>query len=262
MPDIQIMRCDWAEIAEPVALYYRERDIYVESYWEDHVLASNHYKLVQSGQLVGFFAVHGGDTLWMFAVLPEAAAQGQALFARARQYEQVTGAIVPTGDECFLCHALDNYARVEKQAYFSNYRDTSAPADAPPITLRRVDPDREEDFATLALSGDFLAEEVEKLKARMPELLVDIVELDGEVAGFAVTQRGKILKEHSSIGLYVMERHRLGGVGAAILRTLRDKERAAGFRPRSGCWYYNHNSKKVQERAGAYMVSRLLHFYF
>jgi uncharacterized membrane-anchored protein YitT (DUF2179 family) len=35
-----------------------------------------------------------------------------------------------------------------------------------------------------------------------------------------------------------------------------------GYTAVSGCWYYNHNSKKTMESAGGYSKTRLLKFYF
>jgi GNAT superfamily N-acetyltransferase len=259
---IAIQPCPWTGVAEDVAGYVRRNAVLVESYWEEHMLTANHYRFVRDGHAIGSFAIHGGSALWFFCVAPEAAARAQELFARAKRYEQVTHAMVPAGDAFFLGHALDCSARIEKQAYFSLYTNAPPPPGAHRVVLRRVDPDGEADRAALARCGDFFAQELPQLRAGAKHLRVDVAEQEGAPVGFGVVERGRILPEISSIGMYVLEEHRRRGVGAAILRALRDRERAAGREPRSGCWYYNHDSKKTQERAGAYMASRLLRVSF
>jgi hypothetical protein len=61
------------------------------------------------------------------------------LFGRLSGMRQVTNAMVATGDEIFLSHCVDTYARLEKQAFFSIYRD-EAPSGFQriPLEFRRV----------------------------------------------------------------------------------------------------------------------------
>jgi predicted acetyltransferase len=77
-----------------------------------------------------------------------------------------------------------------------------------------------------------------------------------------VTEDGRIDTETMSIGMFVMEKHRRRGVAANILQQLKEIARAQARKPVSGCWYYNHNSKKSMETAGGQPWSRLLRFYF
>jgi GNAT superfamily N-acetyltransferase len=260
---IDIHPCAWQDIAERVAATIRSRGIRIESFWEDHVLEGSHYRFARGGETVGSFIIHGQEALWWFELAPQVAAQGQALFARARQTEKVAGAWALTGDDFFLSHIVDNFARVEKQAYISTYLDVPAPPGAPAVALRRFDAARAEDLAVLARTDDFFEpEELERMRAGAPYQRLDIAEAGGEAVGIGVAERGRVLPEISSIGLCVLAAHRRRGFGAAILRALRDRERAAGLEPRSGCWYYNHASKRAQERAGAYMTSRMLRFFF
>jgi hypothetical protein len=57
-------------------------------------------------------------------------------------------------------------------------------------------------------------------------------------------------------------KNRCKGVGRSIQMHLADITRENGYIPISGCWYYNHNSKKTIESAGRYSKTRLLNVTF
>jgi predicted acetyltransferase len=82
------------------------------------------------------------------------------------------------------------------------------------------------------------------------------------LVGFGVVETGRVLPGIASIGMYVMEDKRRMGYAKNILRQLCERMTAEGYSCRSGCWYYNHNSLKSMESAGAYSKTRLLRFYF
>jgi hypothetical protein len=90
----------------------------VDSFLEDHILASTHYQIQVNAQVIGWAAVHQQTLLTQFALLPAYRQLGQRVFAQARKLETVQAAFVPTCDEFFLAHALDDYRQLEKQAYF------------------------------------------------------------------------------------------------------------------------------------------------
>lgn len=253
--------CKWEDIRQLAVAYLRENQIVVESYWEDHVLECRHYIMTCGGVAAGFFAIHGGCALWLFHVLAPFAGRAQELFARVKKYEMVTEAMVATGDEFFLSHCLDSYARLEKQAYFSVYTDQQLPPrERLALELMLADIDRDEEI--LALSGDFLREEVQQIRGGLDVLKLYIVRLKGEVVGFGVVQYGRIIADVASIGMFVRPEHRHRGIAANILQCLKHLTEQNGYRAFSGCWYYNHNSKKSMEAAGAYSKSRLIRFYF
>ncbi len=255
--------CAFAAIQPAVAARLRQKQVLVESYWEDHVLASHCYQMLDAGQPMGYFAVHGGTMLTLFHVNPGYDALSQALFARAKRYENVSMAQVASGDEFFLCHCLDDFSRLEKQGYFARYGPAPAAKQqdaARPIQLRKAS--FPADTSTFALCQGFLDEDIQRAQEGFPPLTLYIAEREGDVAGFGVLQTGQILPEIASIGMYVCEEYRRQGVATAILGQLRQMVEQQGLTPVSGCWYYNHNSKKSQEAAGACCFSRLLRFHF
>jgi len=259
--EVKYIPCKWEDIHALVEEHLRVSNITVESFWEDHVLQSNHYKMVINDEIAGYFAIHKKNTIMLFNVFPPYANHSQELFARVKKHEEVTNAMVATGDEVFLSHCFDNFARIEKQAYFSIYTEKSVPPERKKaLKLKLADIDK--DCEILKLSGDFLDDIIEDLRDGAKHMNVYIVEYEGSVVGFGVIDYGRILKDISSIGMYVCEQYRRQGIAANILEQLKLISIENGCRAFSGCWYYNHNSKKSMESAGAYSKTRLIRFYF
>jgi GNAT superfamily N-acetyltransferase len=259
--EIKFVHCDWEEIRPLVVEYIVANNIIIESDWEDHVLESRHYKMVCRGKTAGYFAIHKGSVIWLFNVFPPYANKAQELFGRAKKYENVTGAMVATGDEFLMSHCLDDFVRIEKQAYFSAYTEKEISAEfQKEITLRLADIDRDLDI--LKLGGDFFGDIIKQVKNGALHIEIYIAEAAKETIGFGIIDYGRIIKDITSIGMYVCEQHRQQGYAANILQHLKRISLNKGCRVFSGCWYYNHSSKKAMERAGAYSKTRLIRFYF
>lgn len=259
---IIIKRCEWNDIKNDVTSYYENNNITVDSYWEDHVLGSNHYKIAWADETVGFFSIYGKTKITLFHMEDKYANYGQEVFAKIKQYEQVTHAFLPTGDEFFLSHCIDNFARFEKQAYFSIYTDKPL-KESYQHDLEFVEVKTDEDIKLLELAGDFFSEEMLKMTAEKAEHYITyLVKDNDELIGFGVIEYGRVKPSIGSAGMFVMEEKRRRGYAACILKGLQKIIEDKGLKAHSGCWYYNHNSKKSMESAGAFSKTRLINFYF
>ena len=259
--EIKFIPCEWDKIHPLVAEYVIGNNITVDSFWEDHVLKSKHYKMMYQDVMAGYFAIHKGSTIVLFNVFPLYANQAQELFARVKKYESVKNAMVVTGDEFFISHCFDNFSRIEKQAYFSIYTDKKIPKGRQlEIGLKLADIDKDHDI--LKLSGDFFDGIITEIRDGCDHLEVYIAEHNGNIVGFGVIDWGRVIKDIASIGMYVCEQYRRQGLGANLLQALKQLSVDKGYRVFSGCGYYNHNSKKTMESAGAYSKTRLMRFYF
>lgn len=256
--DIVFVRADWARFAPYAAEHYRNNKIILDSFLEDHLQKANHYRMEYSGETVGYFAIANQSTLVFFHVCDAYARFGQALFARAKRYENVTNAMVPTGDEFFLSHAADAFTRLEKQAYFAVYPKLAPQVQLCPLTLRLLDVAA--DAALLKKAGDFFDDDIEKIKAGGGGRIY-AAEAEGKTVGFGIMDPS-VLVNYASIGMYVLEEYRRKGYAGSILSRLSQMAREQNLQAVSGCWYYNHNSKKSMESAGGYTKTRLLRFYF
>ena len=255
---MEIKKCSYRDIEKYVLDYYRVNRIIIDSFLENHIRDSNFYMITQNNIDAGYFAVFNGTKLTMFNVFAEYRNCSQELFSTARKYESVREAFIPTGDEFFLSHAVDNFVKMEKQAYFSVYTD-KVPRTLLDLRLQLADPDT--DMSILELCYDFLKEEIDNIRKGI-SIELYIARHGEDVIGFGVVEYQKIAHKQASIGMIVREEYRRKGYGANILHGLKTIVQGKGLTAVSGCWYYNHNSKKTMESAGAFSQTRLLNFFF
>ncbi|MCR3956119.1 MAG: GNAT family N-acetyltransferase [Gudongella sp.] len=259
---MQIVKTCFDKIKDMMEKNITENGITVDSFWEDHVLEGNHYSIQDEDSSVGYFTIHGEDTITSYYLMEKYANLGQKYFEQIKKYEKVTSAMVPTGDEFFLAHCVDGFQRMEKQAHFAIYRD-EVPSG---FSRRELSFERilsGEDASSIKLAGDFFREDEEEWILRNRDYYRVYRALEQqELVGFGVVEIGRVIKSIASIGMYVMEDKRRQGYAKNILRQLKELVELEGYDARSGCWYYNHNSLKSMKSAGAYPKSRLLRFYF
>lgn len=256
---IKFQKRNWSDLKEITTKYYFENNILIESYFEDHLLGSNHYQILFDDKRIGCLAIHKDSMIVMFNVIEPYRNRSQEIFAEVKKLEQVTCAMVPTGDEFFLSHCIDNFARLEKQAYLAIYTDAVMGKPFKPIELHLADVKKDKEV--FKLSKGFLDEEIEKIENGNEYESIYVVKMDENIVGFGVVQYSSILN-YASIGMYVCEQERGIGIARSILHHLKVIVQEKGYIAVSGCWYYNHNSKKSMESAGAYSKTRLLKFHF
>ena len=241
-----------AEIAEATRRHLLSLPSLIDSFLEDHILNSTHYRIVVDGETAGFASVHKEHLITQFALDEPYRYCGQPIFQHVRRLEQVRSAFVPTCDEFFLSHALDDYRQLAKQAYFFNAVREVPGLKSGRYTLRLAEPQdvqlvREE-------SGDFFEHPERHIAAG--ELFVTL--RGEEPVGFGLIIKSVLYAEVASIGMFTIDRFRRVGVGTATIAMLRDECRRHSLRPVAGCWYYNHRSKQTLERAGMFSATRLL----
>ena len=256
--NIIIKKCDYNFLQKHISENYIQNNIIVDSFWESHVRESNFYKIVDGDELIGYFAIYKETVLILFYVFEKKRNISQELFSIVKKHESIKEALVPTGDEFFISHTVDNYTKIEKEEYFSIYTDNT-PSKILDIELQLADIEKDKEI--LSLCYDFLKEEIENVKNTTDEEIY-IAKHGNKIIGFGVIEYQKIVKIYASIGMIVLEEFRQNGYGANILNGLKNIVKTKGKIPISGCWYYNHNSKKTMESAGAYSKTRLLRFYF
>jgi GNAT superfamily N-acetyltransferase len=242
----------FAEIEAAVRHHLAALPAAIDSYVEDHILASAHYRIVIAGEPAGFASIHEGSLITQFALAEPFRRHGRPLFAQLRRLEQVQAAYVPTCDEFFLAHALDDERQLARQAYlFAAARDTP-PAVADGSSLQPAAPEHAEFIRQH--SGDFC----EPVERRLAGGELFLTRRRDESVGFGLLLRSALYADVASIGMFTLERYRRSGVGTATISLLIAECRRRGLRPVAGCWYYNHVSKRTLERAGMFSPSRLL----
>jgi RimJ/RimL family protein N-acetyltransferase len=167
--------------------------------------------------------------------------------------EQVRAAFVPTCDEYFLAHALDDYRQLAKQAYFFATPPGAGEAVAVDRYSLRPAAMNDADFVRQE-SGDFF----EHLEQHIEAGEVFVTLRGEEPVGFGILEQSALYEDVASIGMYTIERFRQTGVGTATITMLIEECRRRSLRPVAGCWYYNHRSRRTLRRAGMYSPTRLL----
>ncbi|MGH2548580.1 MAG: GNAT family N-acetyltransferase [Thermomicrobiales bacterium] len=225
----------------------------IEDFMEEHIRASLALRIEIDGVSAGFAAIHSEKLITQFSLKEPFRQQGQVVFARLRKMEQVTSAFVPTCDEFYLAHALDDHRQVLRQAYF--FATTEAALHRDPPDGYRLEAAVSADAAMIReVTGDFF-EPVDERIAR-EELFLNW--RGNELVGFGIKVDSYFYAQTASIGMFTIERYRGAGAGSATIAQLISMCGKRGIRPVAGCWYYNHRSKRTLERAGMYSPTRLL----
>jgi GNAT superfamily N-acetyltransferase len=225
----------------------------IDSFLEDHILEATHYRILIDAGPAGFASIHKGSLITQFLLAEPHHRWGQAVFQQLRKWESVGAALVPTCDEFFLAHALDDYRQLAKQAYF--FTTVGAPLD-PALTagysLRQA---KLQDASFIQQhSGGFFKNLEQQIQAGE---IFQVRRGDSEVA-FGVLVKSKFYRDVASIGMYTIEPYRNSGAGTATIALLMEECAKRGLRAVAGCWYYNHASKRTLERAGMVTRTRLL----
>jgi RimJ/RimL family protein N-acetyltransferase len=228
----------------------------IDSFLEDHILASSHYQIVVAGEVAGFASIHKERLITQFALTEPYRQYGQAVFARLRRWKQVQAAFVPTCDPYYLAHALDAYRLLEKQAYFFT---APVATSIRPETRHRLRQANLDDLELIQReSGDFL----EPIERNIEAGALFVTLRDEEPVGFGVLGVSALYDDVASVGMYTSKRFRGQGVGTETIALLMAECHRRGLRAVAGCWYYNHASKRTLERAGMSAPTRLLRISF
>ena len=250
--DARVEPVPFADIATAVREHLAALPSTIDSFLEDHILESNHFRILSGGETAGFASIHKERLLTQFALAPAYRRFGQPVFAQLRCLELVQAAFVPTCDEFFLAHALDDYRRLAIQAYFFATSEDMPPMLPDGHRLSRAEP------ADL----EFIQRESEDFFAPIERFVEDgelfLTLRHDEPVGFGLLDVSALCADVASVGMFTMERYRRQGAGAATIALLIAECRRRGLRPVAGCWYYNHASKRTLERAGMHAPTRLL----
>jgi hypothetical protein len=249
--EIRFERVTFDEILPEMRAHYAALAGRIDSFLEEHIFGATPFRIHVDGEPAGLAAIHNESLLTLFALDPGARRYAQAIYREARRTEQVTAALVPTCDELFLAHALDDVRQLQKQACFF-----ALGPDVPVVdTAWSLRPATAADAATIrAECGDFF----DPVERRIAAGELFVTSHDGEPVGVGIMERSRIYDDVASIGMFTYERARQAGAGAATIGLLIGVCRGLGIAPVAGCWYYNHRSKRTLERAGLHSPTRLL----
>jgi hypothetical protein len=226
----------------------------IDSFLEDHIVQSAFQRIAIEGEDAGHFAVHNDSLLTQFHLIGKHRRHGTLLLAKIRHDCNVRAAFVPTCDEFFLSHAVEDYAKLEKQACFFVEADATWPAVNAAVHHRPAIAADADAFAQMC--GDFIDRYAERIANN--ELHAGFI--GDELVALGVIERSALFPGQASIGMFTRESRRREAIGTSTIVYLRRVCHAEGKRPIAGCWYYNDLSRKTLQAAGMTTPTRLLRF--
>ena len=231
----------------------------IDGFLVDHILGSNHYRILINDLDAGHFSIHGGNLITGYYLEPQFSKFSQQVFLEIRHTENVQAAFVPTCDEFLLAHALDDAQEIKKQAYFFTHDPQKRPESDGKNFSIRVAEVSEFEYIKLRSHDFFIDDElVEHLKNRE----VRISYHDHICVGFGLIIRSKLFLDVADIGMVTREAYRRKSFGRLTVQALINECLDNNIRISAGCWYYNHNSKKTLESAGMVSHTRLLKVHY
>ncbi|CAN5497432.1 hypothetical protein BH10CHL1_BH10CHL1_27540 [soil metagenome] len=250
---VKFTKSGWPALQLMTSDYLTRLSSPIDSFLEDHIVASTHYGIWLGMEEVGYCSIHQTNLVTQYYLLDQYKSYGQAIFQQIKRLESVQAAFVPTADEFFLAHALDEYKQIEKQAYF--FQMPKALIDLPLAAGVDGRLAQLEDSAFIkANTGDFFGD----LAGEVQRGEIYLIDQGQFCVGFGVLVKSKLFPNWASIGMYTIEKFRNQGIGRQIIHYLLNKCHQQGLTAIAGCWYYNHLSKKTLESAGMYTQTRLL----
>lgn len=251
-------KCTSTEIQPLVEDYIKTLSSPFDSYLEDHIVASDFYSIKIDTDFIGYFSFNKDFYITQFYLRKEYLKDSQQIFKDVLKQYEIKNALVFTGDELFLSLVLDQEIIIKKQAYF--FQDSGLTTDEAKLYQGGCFRIAIKDDVPLILqvSGDFF----DSLDTRVERGEIFVFK-DGEVLlGAGIVEHGKILKGHTSIGMFTNEQYRQKGIGRTIITRLKKWCYENALTPICGCWYYNYNSKKTLESLGMVTKTRLLNVEF
>lgn len=226
----------------------------IDSFLEEHILASTFYKIQEGSLVVGYYAIHNNELLTQFYISRPYQMYSQKMFKQVLESNPVNSLFVPTCDELFMSLAIDKDLTINKQAYF--FQDNQAGT----VESHLSD---DESFQLANLEDLQQIQQVCRDFLDQYERWISTGGLftyyrGSILLGIGVFEKSKMIKGIASIGMFTNEAYRKQGIGRGIILQLRKWCDEQGIKPVCGCWYYNEASKRTLESAGMVTKTRLL----
>lgn len=252
-PGMIMKECAIDDIQDLIHEYIQELSSPIDSFLEEHILASAFYSIHDEAGEIGYYAIHGEQLLTQFYIRRSYQMHSQSIFSQVLERHALKSLFVPTCDELLISLALDKDFTIEKQAYF--FQDSQANRDCPIIENEVFRPATLDDLQQInQICGDF----IDQYERRIAAGEIFAYYRGSLLLGIGVVEKSKMFNGTASIGMFTHEAYRNQGIGRIIILRLRKWCKQQQIEPVSGCWYYNQASKRTLESAGMVTRTRLL----
>lgn len=239
----------------------------IDDFYEEQILCAKLFQIEIESECGGCFAVQtnekGEHILSGFYLKEKFYGLSQPIFHKIIKEYQIQMAMVVTGDELFMSLCMDVQEKVEPHAYFfdGTIKHAVKEAEYDRSWMSELVPEDLIKYRTLTESffGEVTDEMLEK-KENYYFKLKDPAS-NSDPLGYGYIGVLRIRTGYGACGMITVPIERRHGVGRSIQMHLGNICREKGLIPVSGCWYYNHLSKKTIESAGRYTKTRYLDIY-
>ncbi len=260
--DYKLVKSQRSEISPLMDEYLETLNCVGDDFWEYHIRMAEFYRIESGGGNIGYFGIFRQEQLLtQFYIRKEYWNLAQSIFGEIIEGYDADAAYVLTGDELFLSLCMDHHVRIEKQAYMfdGTIKNEVRPPEYPRSSLFRVKTEELEEV--LDKTGDFF-QPISKTQLETGEYMLYKLCEEKEILGYGIIVPNVLLTRYWPCGMITLDKNRRKGIGRSIQLHLADICRENGAIPISGCWYYNHLSKKTIESAGRYTKTRILKVIF
>lgn len=223
----------------------------VDSYYEDHVMESVHYRVRCAGQTAGFASIFLDSMLTQFSLEEQYKPHSVDFFRSLLEQFPLREAYVSTSDPFFLACALDHQKSVLVQDWVFQVSAHLAPTVAgfslTPASLEDQEMIRQHD------EGFF-----QNLGENLQNGQIYLGKMENQLVSFGIIEKSKLLSDQASLGMFVIRDQRGRHFGAWTIRELMRLCQSQRIVPVAGCFAANEFSRNALIRAGMVSNARLL----
>lgn len=221
----------------------------IDSYYEDHVIESRHYRIVIETTTSGYISIFDNKMLTQFHLDKFNCLAGE-VFMELLSNKRIAEMYVSTSDSQLLVLALDNQKGIDVQDYV--FQVDVPNVCIPEFTIKTAE---SIDKELILMNHDGFFQNIEDNLARK-ELY--ICRNEDIPVSFGIIEKSKLNENYASIGMFVVKSERGRGYGSMTIIRLIEMCQKNRVIPVAGCFSKNEYSKKALLKAGMYSNMRLL----
>ncbi len=248
--EIEFRKASFNEIRGEIVENLKSYAYPVDSYYEDHVIESDHYGIYINKEKVGYASIFGQTMLTQFSLQDSVYPQADLIFKDLVKSQGFSEIYVSTSDQLLLLMALDHFAQIEVQ-------DLVFTVGMPmicPVSFK-LEKAQEKDIPLISAKHEGFFPAIDEKIARQ-ELFIGY--MGDQVVSFGIIEASKLFPNLSSLGMFVISDVRGQGYGAMTISKLMERCKQNAIEPIAGCFAKNQSSSKALLKAGMIPKSRLL----
>ncbi|SLM17357.1 putative GCN5-related N-acetyltransferase [uncultured spirochete] len=247
---IDLVDVRFEDIKKDIILNITSYSSLIDSYYEDHVIESKHYKISVDNEMYGYLSIFDEKMLTQYRLLERYLPLANKVFEELINKNIFSEIYVSTSDKNLLTVALDYYKTIDVQDYVFQESQINQ-CDINFVLKKALKEDKE---LIVENSNNFF---------KFVDKNIDCGELyigryKEELVSFGIIENSKLYKSVASIGIFTIEKERGKNYGAMTIIRLVEECHRIKIEPIAGCFSKNKYSRNAAFKAGMYSNTRLL----